>query len=111
MPTVLQTYKLEAYRASQYLDLCIRAGMKKEKAKKEYTDSLTVLLAFKHELGIRINAILTDEYHKGQELISIDRIGQLTGLTRADLLEILPELLTHQHRGYFKLSSLRQLTY
>lgn len=26
MPTVLQKYKLEAYRASQYLDLCIRAG-------------------------------------------------------------------------------------
>lgn len=111
MPTALQTYKLEAYRASEYLGLCIRAGIKKEKAQKEYKDSLNVLLAFKHELGIRITAILTDEYHKGQELISIDRIGQLTGLTRADLLEILPELIQHHHHGYFKLSSLRQLTY
>ena len=36
MPTVLQTYKLEAYRASQYLDLCIRAGMKKEKGIRAY---------------------------------------------------------------------------
>lgn len=111
MTTALQQYKLEAYRANQYLALCIRANVKKEKAQKEYKDSLNVLLAFKHELGIRITAILTDEYHKGQELISIDRIGQLTGLTRSDLLEILPELIQHHHHGYFKLSSLRQLTY
>lgn len=111
MPTVLQQYKLEAYRANQYLDLCIRAGLKKEKAKQEYTQALSVLLTFKQELGIRITAVLTDEYHKGQELISIDRIGQLTGLTRADLLEILPELIQHYHHGYFKLSSLRHLTY
>lgn len=111
MTTVLQTYKLEAYRASQYLDLCIRARLKKEKAKKEYMHALRVLLDFKLELGTRITAILTDEYHTGQELISIDRIAALTQLSRADLLEILPELLTHQHRGYFRLSSLRQLTY
>ena len=111
MTTQLQTYKLEAYRANQYLGLCIRAGIKKEKAQREYAASLSVLLTFKLELGIRINAILTDEYHKGQELISIDRIGQLTGLTRSDLLEILPELIQHHNHGYFKLSSLRQLTY
>lgn len=111
MPTVLQTYKLEAYRASQYMDLCIRAGLKKEKAKKEYMQALRILLDFKMELGTRITAILTDEYHTGQELISIDRIAALTQLTSADLLEILPELIQHHHHGYFKLSSLRQLTY
>ncbi len=111
MTTQLQTYKLEAYRASQYLALCIRANLKKEKAQKEYTQSLRVLLDFKLELGTRINAVLTDEYHNGLELISIDRISQITGISRSDLLEILPELIQHHHHGYFKLSSLRQLTY
>lgn len=111
MITHLQTLKLEAMRASQYLDLCIRASMNKEKARKEYTNSLRSLLEFRSQLSSKITATLTDEYHTGIELISIDRVGQLTGITRQDLLEILPEILSHSYNGYFKLSSLRYLTY
>lgn len=109
--THLQTLKMEAMRASQYLDLCIHASMKTEKARREYTQALLNLLNFKSQLGIKINAVLTDEYHTGIELISLDRISEITSCTRQDLLEILPELLTHHRHGYFKLSTLHHLTY
>lgn len=111
MPSNLQRLRLECAQASAYLNLCLRANISIEKGRKKQIQAFSKLLDYKLELGKIINATLTDEYHKGTDLISIDRVGQLTGVPRTDLLEILPELLTHHHHGYFKLSTLHYLTY
>ena len=109
--STLQQLRKEATNASAYLDLCIRANRSIEKGKKKQVAAFLELLNFKVHMGKEISAILTDEYHKGTNLISIERISQLTNLSRTDLLEVLPELLTHHQNGYFKLETLNQLTY
>lgn len=111
MPTELQRLKAEAVRAHQYAELCVRASIDSRRARHEYSKAADAFHAYKKELSVRLSGLLTDEFHAGVEYISVCRIMQLTLMERVDLLEILPELMPQYHNGYFRISSLRQLTY